>query len=60
MPPARHARDIAMNQVIKDKPQLLAAAKNGEPTEMVSPTSASRVGWERRKALARAASIVLR
>jgi flagellar hook-associated protein 1 FlgK len=26
-----NARDIAVNQVVKDKPQLLAAAKNGQP-----------------------------
>jgi flagellar hook-associated protein 1 FlgK len=28
-----NAWDIALNPVIKDKPQLLAAAKNGEPTD---------------------------
>ena len=28
-----NARDIALNQTIKDRPQLLAAAKNGEPTD---------------------------
>jgi flagellar hook-associated protein 1 FlgK len=28
-----NARDIALNQTIKDKPQFLAAAKNGEPAD---------------------------
>jgi flagellar hook-associated protein 1 FlgK len=28
-----NARDIAVNQVIKDKPQFLAASRNGEPTD---------------------------
>jgi flagellar hook-associated protein 1 FlgK len=28
-----NARDIALNQTIKDKPQLLAAARNGEPAD---------------------------